>query len=68
MKTGDLVRYAQDEDYVIETNTALVVEVYPAPRGERPMVRVLWDDGEMWTHDIDEFEVVARCRILPRSV
>lgn len=66
MKTGDLVRYVQGEDYVIEKNTALVIEVYPAggsiSRRARPMVRVLWDDGNSVVHDYDEFEVVNEGR------
>ena len=66
MKVGDLVRYAQGEGYVIEANTAIVVEVYPAggevSRRARPMVRVLWDDGSCVVHDYDEFEVISESR------
>jgi hypothetical protein len=68
MKVGDLVRYTrgEHEGYTIETNTALVIEIYPAggtiSRPERPMVSVLWDEGDFVVHDYDEFEVVNESR------
>ncbi len=60
MKVGDLVRYEDAVRQGIETNVALVVELISMPGDD--FVNVLWDDGEICSHAVDEFEVVIESR------
>ncbi len=60
MKVGDLVRYEDAVRQGIETNVALVVELISMPGDD--FVNVLWDDGEICPHAVDEFEVVIESR------
>jgi hypothetical protein len=56
VSVGDLVRYEDAARQGIEMNVALVVELIPMPGDD--FVNVLWDDGEICSHAVDEFEVI----------
>ncbi len=73
MKVGDLVRYVREEQDVFpqdpkgllwedepDTDVALVVELIPMPSDD--FVAVLWNDGEICTHAVDELEVANEYR------
>jgi len=73
MKVGDMVRYVREERYVFplppdgllweyepDTDVALVVELIPMPGDD--FVAVLWNDGEICTHTVDELEVANEYR------
>ena len=73
MKVGDMVRYVREERYVFplppdgllweqepDTDVALVVGRSPENRGE--FVDVLWNDGEICSHAVDELEVAYEYR------
>ena len=51
MKVGDLVRYSEKS---VEMNIGMVV----GTDREYGTCEILWDDGEVWTHDADEFGVI----------
>jgi len=55
MKPGDLVRYL-DEEYL---DIGVVIRIYSTLTGElEGSIDVLWDNG-VWTHNIDDVEVVS---------
>ena len=75
MKVGDLVRYAREEklrewmqldpegplwEEEPDTDVALVVELIPMSSDD--FVAVLWNDGEICTHAVDELEVANEYR------
>ena len=73
MKVGDMVRYVREERYVFplppdgllweqepDTDVALVVGRPPENRGA--FVDVLWNDGEICSHAVDELEVAYEYR------
>ena len=75
MKVGDMVRYVREEklrewmrldpegplwEEEPETDVALVVGRSPENRGE--FVDVLWNDGEICSHAVDELEVAYEYR------
>ncbi len=75
MKVGDMVRYVREEklrewmrldpegplwEEEPDTDVALVVGRSPENRGE--FVDVLWNDGEICSHAVDELEVAYEYR------
>jgi len=56
MKVGDMVQYAETG---VEENAGLIVDTHFGAPGERFQVSVLWDDGEIWIHDAEEFIVIS---------
>jgi hypothetical protein len=75
MKVGDMVRYVREEklrewmqldpegplwEEEPDTDVALVVGRPPENRGE--FVDVLWNDGEICSHAVDELEVANEDR------
>ena len=56
MRVGDLVQYAETG---VEENAGLIVNTHFGMPGERFQVSVLWDDGEIWVHDAEEFKVIS---------
>ena len=58
MRAGDLVRYL-DEEYL---DIGVVVRIYSTLTGELAQsIDVLWDNG-IWTHNIDDVEVISEGR------
>ena len=43
----------------VEENAGLIVNTHFGAPGERFQVSVLWDDGEIWIHDAEEFMVIS---------
>ena len=56
MRVGDLVQYAELR---VAENAGLIVDTHFGAPGERFQVSVLWDDGEIWVHDAEEFMVIS---------
>ena len=56
MKVGDLVKYCDDHDGLIEDDIGMIVEMQFI--GDREIVSVLWHNG-VWKDDSCEFMVVS---------
>jgi len=61
MNSGDLVQYINSSPV---RNTGIAVYIYK--KGENPfdrdIVEIMWDDGNIATHDVDEFTVISESR------
>jgi|ETNvirnome_2_300_1030623.scaffolds.fasta_scaffold00021_14 hypothetical protein len=56
MKVGDLVQYEHPNS---TSNVGLIIDTHRNEYGGYFTVSVLWEDGDIWVHEADEFKVVS---------